>query len=356
MSSFLEALEQIVREIEYDSDGRFYHIAYGNIEADAELQSQLQQFSSSLSTQYLNWLLKDFISDVYFKGIQQDSINASAPTHSPILENNTVHGRHVDFYQALHSHNMGKGYFDPGWEIIQTTADGLTIVEKNDLQLYVNRSDYLAPADQSAAIGDTVSIRLPKNLVEPDLYVAVGNVGTVSRADHPIEIYWNLSAEKILDLLQHLTFALNQRGIPFTFKVPYHPSGYKGCDTATLCIRKQDYKPIHSILQRLYLEFNQVFSDSTPVFTKQLAPGIALAESPDWADPQSEEPERGSAATFGQNRCQLVATGFLWAHEQGITSKKKILSVVEKEFEQAGISLEAPYLNPDSEDTYIRLN
>jgi len=39
------------------------------------------------------------------------------------LENNTLLGVDLGFYERLHESN-GKGYFDPGWQVLRQESDG----------------------------------------------------------------------------------------------------------------------------------------------------------------------------------------------------------------------------------------
>ena len=77
-----------------------------------------------------------------------------------------------------------------------------------------------------------------------------------------------------------------------------------------------------------------------PVFTKRVAPGVALAEDP------------GTEESFGQNRCRVLAEGMIRAYEQRARSLDRRLRVVAESYAAEGISLTHPYLNPNSTDSY----
>jgi hypothetical protein len=40
------------------------------------------------------------------------------------LENNTLLGVDLAFYEQLHQSNQGKGYFDRGWLVVKEESDG----------------------------------------------------------------------------------------------------------------------------------------------------------------------------------------------------------------------------------------
>jgi lantibiotic modifying enzyme len=82
----------------------------------------------------------------------------------------------------------------------------------------------------------------------------------------------------------------------------------------------------------------------TPAFTKELAPGLGVAENP----PGGE--------SFGLHRCRVLAEALVKSKEGGKKSVKAALATVERCFADAGIVLEQPYLNPDSLDVYKPLH
>ena len=59
------------------------------------------------------------------------------------LENNTVLGVDVVFYEQLHESNFGEGYFDPGWSVVREETDGALAVNKGGLRLYIQRDKHL---------------------------------------------------------------------------------------------------------------------------------------------------------------------------------------------------------------------
>jgi uncharacterized protein with GYD domain len=56
--------------------------------------------------------------------------------------------------------------------------------------------------------------------------------------------------------------------------------------------------------------------------------------------------------SFGTSRCRLLAEAIWTAFTQGVHEERARLEIVARHFEKSGISLEAPYLNPGSQDRY----
>ncbi|OLT60254.1 hypothetical protein BJP37_15700 [Moorena bouillonii PNG] len=81
-----------------------------------------------------------------------------------------------------------------------------------------------------------------------------------------------------------------------------------------------------------------------PLFTKQLLPGLALSEEPDYKFTPKED--------FGMNRCQIVANALLEAWLQGHDSPEGRMNFILHNFSLLGIDLKRPYLNANSKDIY----
>ena len=60
----------------------------------------------------------------------------------------------------------------------------------------------------------------------------------------------------------------------------------------------------------------------------------------------------GQLTSFGMSRAQLLAEAIVLAATRGVSEPAERLGAIEDRFAQAGISLDAPYLNPGSYDRY----
>lgn len=265
------------------------------------------------------------------------------------LENNTLLGIDQEFCDRLHQNNCGKGYFDSGWQIIGQENDGSLLVIKGELILHLNRDRHLAQKEQAAVIGNIIAVRMPKNLIQNGFYMAVGDAG-IKKSTQPeddsvtVRIYFHLTPEGAVAVMANLTQQLNESQIPFTFKVLYNPTDYKRYDSGVLYFDRSDYPLIGQILQRVYQDNQQHFQPQVPLFTKQIAPGLALAEEPKYKFTNQE--------SFGMNRCQMIANGLLEAWQRQETSADARLDLILQNFSLLGIDLEQPFLNSGSEDIY----
>jgi uncharacterized protein with GYD domain len=194
---------------------------------------------------------------------------------------------------------------------------------------------------------------MPKNRVQNGFYMAVGNLGFPGLAKDKnslatVRIYFNLTPEGAVSVMQSLTQRLNELAIYFSFKVLYNPKDYGRYDSGVLYFDKSDYQVFRGVLEIVYRENKLHFQPEVPLFTMQLKPGLGLAEEPDQKFAEHE--------SFGMNRCQIVANGLLAAWYQSDNSPEGRMQAIHKEFSLMGIDLQRTYLNANSEDIYQFLN
>lgn len=352
------SLEDIVQHIQIESDFCIRHPHYEPLQPPAEIVERFQQLPSDLQHKYLSLQLQSFLYGIYYNGSLKTALalgaNSSDLALHQNLENNTFLGVDVSFYERLHDSNCGEGYFSPDWVIVREESDGSLAVQKGGLTLHIDRQLHLHPDTPSPDVGEIVAIRLPKNLVQNGFYMAVGNVGANhahSESDRPIKtvrIYFNLSSEGAIAVMNSLTQQLNHHSLPFSFKALYNPSDYGRYDSAVLYFDKRDYDSVLPVLETVYAEHRSHFHAETPLFTKFLAPGLALAEEPDSKFAEQE--------SFGTHRCQIVANGLLEAKQKEDESPEARMTAILHHFSLLGIELQHAYLNANSEDVYSPLS
>ena len=347
----LDVLQDIVNKVEIQSNFSIRHPDYKPLEIPAEAVERFQQMSENIQQKYLSLQLRSFLYGIYYNGSMRNALAREeyAEAASLDLENNTVLGVDLGFYQRLHESNSGEGYFDSGWSVLQEEGVGSLAVIKGGLRLHIERNKHLPASEQSATLGDSVAIRMPKNLLQNGFYMAVGNLGSHllnSSEDKSVlvRIYFNLTPDGAVGMMGSLTRRLNEREIPFHFKVLYNPKDYQRHDSGVLYFDKSDYKAVGEVLKTVYAEHQSHFQPETPLFTLQIAPGLGLAEEPDQKFAEQE--------SFGMNRCQIVANGLLEAWHQGHDSSEKRMKAILQQFSLLGIDLQCVYLNANSENIY----
>ncbi len=347
----LNTFQDIANNVQIESEFCVSHPDYKPLEFSRQVVERFKQMPSDVQNRYLSLQLRSFLYGIYYNGSLRTVLASDDDSVDLVvyqnLENNTYLGVNLEFYKRLHESNCGEGYFDSGWFVLRQECDGSLAVKKGSLILHIERTYHLQPTQTTATVGDLVAIRMPRNLVQNGFYVAVGNAGSGNRSNSGIptvRIYFNLSSEGAIAIMNALTLQLNKVGIPFTFKALYNPSSYGRYDSAVLYFERSSYEIVRQIVGTVYAENHSHFYPEVPLFTKLLAPGLALAEEPDRKFATKE--------SFGMNRCQIVANGLLDAWQKGDESPENRMESILQQFSQLGIDYSRPYLNANSQDIY----
>jgi len=348
-------LQDIATNVQIYPNFCINHPDYKPFELPDEVVARFQKMPGDIQRKYLSLQLCNFLYGIYYNGSMRTTLLQDRASKSQILklENNTFSGVDWAFYNRLHENNSGIGYFDSGWHIIREEIDGSLAVTKNGLRLHIERDRHLQPSQQDAVVGDSVSIRMPKNLLSNGFYMAVGNAGlnSLNHAENQVaiaRIYFNLTPEGAVAVMLSATRLLNDIAVSFSFKVLSTPGNYGRYDSGVLYFAKKDYEAIRLVLQIVYSENQVHFQPEVPLFTKQLAPGLGLAEEPDC--------KFGHQESFGMNRCQIVANGLLEAWHKGDESPDSRMNAIVQHFSLLGIDWQRAYLNANAEDIYTPLN
>ena len=353
----LDTFQDIVNKVQIHSHFSISHLDYKPLELPIEIVRRFKKIPFNAQSRYLNKQLESFIYGIYYNASLRTSLALDAnSTNLPPdqnLENNTFLGSNTEFLLRLHESNVGKGYFDPGWRVLRQENNSSIAVKKNGLTLQVKRYHHLQPAEHSATVGEVVSIRLPRNLVQNDFYAAISNLGQVNSQNiannsTKVRIYFNFSPKGAIAFMKGITEQLNKIEIPFVFKVLHNIVNYERYNSGILYFEKNNYLAVRQIIQTIYIENREYFQMEIPLFTKFLAPGLGLAEEPDC--------KFSSQESFGMNRCQIVALGLLEAWQKGDISPEVRMKCILKSFSMFGVNLQHPYLNNNSEDIYSPLN
>ncbi|OKH40862.1 hypothetical protein NIES2119_00680 [[Phormidium ambiguum] IAM M-71] len=349
----LNVLEDIVNQVEIQPNFSIRHPNYKAWELPAEVVARFQKMPEQIQQKYLSLQLQGFLYGIYYNGSMRTDLALDQEENNlPLnLENNTLLGVDVEFYERLHQSNQGEGYFSPGWYVVRQESDGSLAVTKDGLTLHIQRSQHLQSSEEHPAIGNLVAIKMPRNCVQNGFYMAVGNAGSQSHS-HPspeiVRVYFSLSPEGAIVLMKNLTQQLNNIPIPFTFKALYNPTDYGRYDSGVLYFEKSNYQVVRQVLERIYAQTKEHFYTDIPLFTKLLAPGLGLAEEPNQKFAAQE--------SFGMNRCQIIANALLQAWHKGDNSPDSRMNAIFQQFSILGIDWQRSYLNANSEDIYTPLN
>jgi HopA1 effector protein family len=346
MSNFHQILTEIIEKIEIDANFTVAHPDYEALELTPDAIEKLHQSLPQIRSKYLTTQVQEYIYDIYFShsalSLQELKI---AEQQAIQLTNNMVNGIDIHFYEQLRQSNTGDGYIDSNWQVVAETEDRELVVVKDGLHLHVDRQRYLDPDLAHVTIGSTIPIYLPPSLVGEDTYIIVGNAGipktyTSNSGVKSLELYFNFTPDAAVEIAAQLTHKLNRLKIPFQFAILHDPALFYRYDPGTLRLSQTGYLAIQPVLAQLYQAHQAEFSANVPLFSKQLAPGLGLAEVP------------LLPGSFGMQRCELVAKGLIAAIEQDRTATSDKFELIQQQWTMAGLDLRQPYLNPLPSDCY----
>ncbi len=246
------------------------------------------------------------------------------------------------FVDSLSSANRGHGFVEDGW-VVRQIDDTTAVVERHGLSLWAPIDECIVAAGNRIAVGESVGLSHPKELpaYSPGFYSAFGDRPFPAASPTPVvRLYWNLTREGAVPFVEIVSERLNDARLSFRFKVLSDPDAYVRCDAAVIYLPADGYRDAAPIIEQIYAHIAQNLRPETPVFTKPLAPGLGLAEDPP------------GGHSFGMHRCGLVADGLINAYSEAATSLGERTERVITRFEEAGIDIDSPFLNPGAKDSY----
>src|SRR5438034_1299123 len=209
----------------------------------------------------------------------------------PQASKSTEQGR---FGRRLSAANCSSGYWENGWTL-KAVGDVSVDVSRHDLILRVGRDEGGVHIETMAAPGQPAAFRWPKELpmMSPEYYVALGDQNLDDTHEAIVRLYLNVTPGGALWLMRLFTNTLNEKRIPFRFKVLTDLIRFTRSDSGVLYFRKNDYPAVSALLLGARRELRSRLRYGTPALTKPIAMGAGIAESPPRTD------------SFGLHRCRL---------------------------------------------------
>jgi hypothetical protein len=250
------------------------------------------------------------------------------------------------FVDDLSRANQGRGAWESGWIVKVVEQDGTLVVHRrqDDLTLWASPEQYRS-VHGNIAVGSIGRLRIGKELREmfPGYYVILGDADQGDDTGSSVAVarfYWHLTASAAPALINELTRRFNAAGIAFHAKVLSDPAAYLRADAGVLYVARKDLATAMDLLPVLHRSVSSLLRHTTPMFTKRLARGLAAADDP------------GDGGSFGQHRCQLIAEGLMRAFTEGRKASSDVAAAVATRFEEEGLSINRPWLNPGSRSIY----
>jgi len=249
----------------------------------------------------------------------------------------------ADFARHLAEANTSRERWDPDWMIFQLGVNGLVFVRKGERERMAMPGAFISDNvfGQALQIGATVRLRAPREGIglQPGYYFAFGEtLDEAAEQLNLIRFYFHCAAENASALFAALTSALNRFQVPFQLKAPVSPAFYGRTDAVVLYVAARFFAITARIVSSL--KERELFSPSTPLFTKRLWPGIGVAAEP------------GTGESFGLHRCRLCAEGIVDAWSEGKQDASARLIAAAARFAAAGLDIARPYLGASWVDLF----
>lgn len=245
-----------------------------------------------------------------------------------------------DLTPVLEAANQSRAGWDEGWTIDQLLDAGQILARKGGAARSFLPGEYLTHRglDTGPAAGGKASILLSPGSsdLQPGYYYAFSETAGESNDAAPtVRFYWNVSATGAPRLMESVTRELNRFQVPFRFKCVSRASDFPRRDAAVLYLPARYYPIAALILESVHAELKPWLGSSTPLFSKQLAPGLGFAEDP--------------GESFGENRTKILAAAMFCTRGRPV---KERFAELRRQFELRDLSLDQPWLNPGSSDRY----
>lgn len=241
----------------------------------------------------------------------------------------------VSIIEDLSTANTTRERWDAGWTASHVDARGRMVAHKRGLT-------HIAPPGRFTNDGGAVAVLLEREQrdAQPGFYIVLGEepVDHAQTEVRMTRMYFHVTAASAPTLVRNLTSALNRYHVPYTFKTLSNAAAYSRADAAVLFFAKRFFPIVIELVRDIVAGVE--LRPRTPLFTKKLFDGIAVAEDP------------GAGQSFGENRCRLVAQAMWDAWTRGAHDEESRLRELALQFERAGLSLERPWLRPRSVDVY----
>jgi len=245
----------------------------------------------------------------------------------------------------LSAANAGQPRWDSGWQIARMETSGQVVAQKAAKTRALWPGEFLTFDGPGVPprVGSHVSVYFPheSRTMQPGFYFAFGEVESDPADESRLtRFYWNVKEQGAAPLTKWITLTLNRFQIPFRYKCMTLSGQFDRLDTAVLYVSKKFFRISAELLASGRETLNEFLQAETPLFTRQLAPGLAIAEDP------------GNGESFGMNRCRILAEALWSAAGKGFVRDDERLREVSSYFTQYGLRLDRPHLNAQSADFY----
>lgn len=244
-----------------------------------------------------------------------------------------------DLNGILAAANGSRGEWVHGWTIEQVLDDGRILARRNGAVRAFLPGEYITQRGIGMGVKEGIEIAVypapGSAAIQESFYFAFGEAVAEYETGSTVRIYWNVRSEGVARLMEAVTGEFNRFQVPFRFKCLNRTSLFPRRDAAVLYIDRRFYPIAALLVESIRCQVVSHLNAGTPLFTKRLAHGLALAEDP--------------GDSFGKHRCTILAQAM--AASRGRAVQDRLVEVA-RQFAQRGLSLDAPWLNAGSPGGY----
>jgi hypothetical protein len=245
------------------------------------------------------------------------------------------------FVAGLRAANPVAARYQDGWTVMRTEANGVWIADAAQQPRFAALNE-IVPLANAIAPGLPVRLVPQRDFITGPAghFVIIGRQGFDPQTGRQIRFYWNLTPDGAAPFLREIGTRLERRRIPFQAKVPVDPVRYARTDCGVLYLNDEEVEAARDAIAATYHVLRQNLRSAVPLFTREIAPGLAFAESP---------PTRES---FGMHRCGLIAEGLLATEVRGVREGEARLAILREHLTAYGLELDRLERNPTSRYPY----
>lgn len=232
---------------------------------------------------------------------------------------------------------------DHGWRIKAVLPNGSIAAEKGNAISTFGPGQFLNSAGPAAPKVDgevSVHVLAESSTHLPGFHFHFGQAPAEPIPSmHPIRFYLNCTEVGAKELARQISTRFDHMLIPFRLKHPVRTEQFARCDSLVVYVRPDHLVPAFRQLSEIRVRTSSMLEEKIPLFTRRLAPGFAIAESPP------------DGRSFGSHRCDLIAAGLERAFRNQCTKPEAQLEQILKMFSAKGVPPDRPHLN-DARDTW----
>lgn len=319
-----EMLRSAVESVALDGRGGFTWLG----RAGPRLMPGARQWldDGGVRTHLVNQLTQCLYANFYVRG-------EPSPWREAVPESRAAR---TTFVAELSRANVATGTWYTG-RLEHVDGDHL-VVRYGGLQVYALPEECDLAAGAHPRPGQAIRLRLGRESLRssPGYYLARGDRDL--ETDRTLRWYWHLEPRVAVEFVSLATRALGERSIPYHLKVLADPALYLRCDAGVIYTARSDAARVAEALVGVHRTIARGLRPGTPMFTRRIAPGVAIADDP------------GAGDSFGLDRCRLVAEGLALAAETGAETTDDRLAVVNGRFVEARLDPRRPHLAPGLDD------